>query len=138
MDHLPMSNNESYVEVAKVEEIPSGKMKHIEFNGKEIMIANLDGKFYALNDRCSHTNAPLSMGHIQGNIVTCPMHGARFDITTGKKVSDPKMPSFNIESLPSNMQKYLEYAGQLLSRIKTYDQDTYEVIVEGNSIKLRL
>lgn len=51
MDHLLMSNNESYVEVAKVEEIPSGKMKHIEFNGKEIMIANLDGKFYALNDR---------------------------------------------------------------------------------------
>ncbi|MGH9986836.1 MAG: Rieske (2Fe-2S) protein, partial [Nitrososphaeraceae archaeon] len=112
--------------------------KHIEFNGKEIMIVNLDGKFYALNDRCSHTNAPLSMGHIQGNIVTCPMHGARFDITTGKKASDPKMPSFNIDLLPANMQKYMEYAGQLLSRIKTYDQDNYEVRVDGSSIKLRL
>jgi nitrite reductase/ring-hydroxylating ferredoxin subunit len=66
------------------------------------------------------------------------MHGARFDITTGKKVSDPKMPSFNIDSLPVNMQKYMEYAGQLLSRIKTYDQDSYEVRVEGNSIKLKL
>lgn len=128
----------AFVEVAKLDEVPTGKMKHIELNGKEIMIVNLDGKFYALNDRCSHTNAPLSMGHIQDSILTCPMHGARFDITTGKKVSDPKMPSFNIDSLPVNMQKYMEYAGQLLSRIKTYDQDSYEVRVEGNSIKLKL
>lgn len=128
----------AFVEVAKLDEVPAGKMKHIELNGKEIMIVNLGGKFYALNDRCSHTNAPLSMGHIQDSILTCPMHGARFDITTGKKVSDPKMPSFNIDSLPVNMQKYMEYAGQLLSRIKTYDQDSYEVRVEGNSIKLKL
>lgn len=128
----------AFVEVAKLDEVHVGKMKHIELNGKEIMIVNLDGKFYALNDRCSHTNAPLSMGHIQDSILTCPMHGARFDITTGKKVSDPKMPSFNIDSLPVNMQKYMEYAGQLLSRIKTYDQDSYEVRVEGNSIKLKL
>jgi nitrite reductase/ring-hydroxylating ferredoxin subunit len=127
-----------FVEVAKLDEVPAGTMKHIELNGKEIMIVNLGGKFYALNDRCSHTNAPLSMGHIQDSILTCPMHGARFDITTGKKVSDPKMPSFNIDSLPVNMQKYMEYAGQLLSRIKTYDQDSYEVRVEGNSIKLKL
>lgn len=127
----------AFVEVAKLDEVPAGKMKHIELNGKEIMIVNLDGKFYALNDRCSHTNAPLSMGHIQDSILTCPMHGARFDITTGKKVSDPKMPSFNIDSLPVNMQKYMEYAGQLLSRIKTYDQDTI-VRVEGNSIKLKV
>jgi nitrite reductase/ring-hydroxylating ferredoxin subunit len=127
-----------FVEVAKLDEVPAGTMKHIELNGKEIMIVNLGGKFYALNDRCSHTNAPLSMGHIQDSILTCPMHGARFDITTGKKVSDPKMPSFNIDSLPVNMQKYMEYVGQLLSRIKTYDQDSYEVRVEGNSIKLKL
>jgi nitrite reductase/ring-hydroxylating ferredoxin subunit len=127
-----------FVEVAKLDEISTGSMKHIELNGKEIMNVNLDGKFCALNDRCSHTNAPLSMGHIQDSFLTCPMHGARFDITTGKKVSDPKMPSFNIDSLPSNMQKYMEYAGQLLSRIKAYDQDSYEVRVEGNSIKLKL
>jgi nitrite reductase/ring-hydroxylating ferredoxin subunit len=45
----------AFVEVAKLDEVPAGKMKHIEFNGKEIMIVNLDGKFYALSDRCSHT-----------------------------------------------------------------------------------
>lgn len=133
-----MSDNGSYVEVDKVDEMPSGNMKHVELNGKEIMIANLDGKFYALNDRCSHTNAPLSMGHIQGNIVTCPMHGARFDITTGKKMSDPKFPSLKTDSLPENLQKYMEYAGQLLSQIKTYNQEIYEVKVEDNLVKVKL
>ena len=133
-----MSDNKSSVEVAKVDEIPSGNMKHVEFNGKEIMIANLDGKFYALNDRCSHTNAPLSLGHIQGNVITCPMHGARFDITTGKKVSEPKFPSIETDSLPEKLQKYMEYAGRLLSQIKTYDQQIYEVKVEDNRIKVYL
>ena len=41
-----------FVEVAKISEIPSGKMKRTEVNGKEIMIANVNGKFYALTDRC--------------------------------------------------------------------------------------
>ena len=77
-----------FVEVAKADEIPTGKMKHIEVNNKEIMLANLDGKFYALSERCSHTNARLSLGTINGKVVTCPLHGARFDITTGKKSSD--------------------------------------------------
>jgi nitrite reductase/ring-hydroxylating ferredoxin subunit len=78
------------------------------------------------------------MGHIQGNIITCPMHGARFDITTGKKVSDPKFPSIETDSLPENLQKYMEYAGRLLSQIKTYDQEIYEVKVEDNGIKVYL
>jgi nitrite reductase/ring-hydroxylating ferredoxin subunit len=126
-----MSNQgNNFVEVAKVSEIPAGKMTHIEINGKEIMLANVDSKFYALSDRCSHTNAPLSMGHLKENIVTCAMHGARFDITTGKKVSDPKIPSMKTDSLPANWQKYVEYIGELLSHIKTYDQDTYKVKVD--------
>jgi hypothetical protein len=62
------------------------------------------------------------------------MHGARFDIKTGKKISDPTMPSINTDSLPPNFQKYVQYAGQILSRIKTYDQKTYEVKIEGNNM----
>jgi nitrite reductase/ring-hydroxylating ferredoxin subunit len=81
-----MAESELFVEVAKVNEIPPGKMKHVELNGKEIMIANLDGKFYALNDRCGHMNALLSMGNVKDNTVTCPFHGARFDVTSGRKL----------------------------------------------------
>ena len=119
-----MSNNESYVEAAKVNEIPSGKMKHVELNGKEIVVSNVNGKYYAMDDRCGHMNALLSMGNVSNdNLVTCPFHGARFDVTNGKKVKEPVLtPSQEMEPLPKTWQKYLEHAGQLMSHIKTYDQ----------------
>ena len=127
-----------FIEVAKVNEIPHGKMKHVEFDGKEIMIENLDVNFYALNDRCGHMNALLSMGNVKDNMVTCPFHGARFDVTTGKKTSEPILtPSQEMEPLPKTWQKYLEQAGQLMSHIKTYDQERYEVKVEGDSIRIK-
>ena len=134
-----MSDNESYVEVAKIEEIPSGKMKHVELDGKEIVVANFNSKFYAMDDRCGHMNALLSMGNISNDgVVTCPFHGARFDITTGKKVKEPVLaPSQEMEPLPKTWQNYMEHAGQLMSHIKTYDQQTYEVLVDGNRIKIR-
>jgi nitrite reductase/ring-hydroxylating ferredoxin subunit len=46
------------------------KMKHAEIDGNEILVANKDRKFYALCDRCSHTNAPLAMGNLKDNVVT--------------------------------------------------------------------
>jgi len=128
------------LEVAKVDEIPLGKMKHVEVNGKEIVISNIGGKFYVMDDRCGHMNARLSMGNISNDgIVTCPFHGARFDVTTGKKVKEPILtPSQQMEPLPKSWQKYLEHAGDLMSHIKTYNQQTYEVQVEDSKIKIRI
>ena len=92
---------DQFVDIAKVDKIPAGKMKHVEVNGKEIVIANMNGKFYALDDRCGHMNALLSMGNLTGNIVTCPFHGAKFDVSSGKKLSEPvSTPSQQMEPLP--------------------------------------
>ena len=55
-----------FVEVAKVNEIADGKMKHVEVYGKEALIANVGGKYYAISDRCGHMNALLSMGKLTG------------------------------------------------------------------------
>ena len=127
-----------FVHLASVDGIPTGKMKHVAADGNEILVANVEGKFYAICDRCSHNNIPLSMGHLKDNVITCPMHGARFDIKTGKKLADPVYPSLDIASLPSNFQKYMQYASQLMSHIKTYNQKKFEVKVEGNSVKVKV
>lgn len=135
-----MSCQGNFVEVAKADEIPAGKMKHIEVNSKEIMLVNLDGKFYALSDRCSHTNARLSLGTLNGKVVTCPLHGARFDITTGKKVKDPmeldlsKLP----EPIPESLQKIFANSARIISIIKTYDQESYETKVEGDKVEVKI
>ncbi len=50
------------VEVAKVSELPAGCMKHVEAGGKEILVANVNGKYYAVSDRCGHQSSGLSMG----------------------------------------------------------------------------
>jgi nitrite reductase/ring-hydroxylating ferredoxin subunit len=135
-----MSHNERYVEVAKVNELTSGKMKRVEVEGKEIVLSNVDGKYYAMDNRCGHMNALLSMGNISNdNLITCPFHGARFDVTNGKKVKEPVLtPSQEMEPLPKTWQQFFEYVGQLMSHIKTYDQKVYETKIEGDSIKIKL
>jgi nitrite reductase/ring-hydroxylating ferredoxin subunit len=119
---------QQFVDVADVNDVPAGKMKHIEVGEKEILLANSEGRVYALCDRCSHNNAPLSMGALNGKVVICPMHGARFDITTGRKVAEPMAldPSKFPEPLPESLQKMFAHAAQIQSKIKTYDQPTYE------------
>ena len=62
-----MDNN--FIEVAKMNKIPDGKMKHLEVYEKEVLIANVCGKFFAMTDRCGHMNALLSMGNLKGNTV---------------------------------------------------------------------
>jgi nitrite reductase/ring-hydroxylating ferredoxin subunit len=133
-----MTQNQDYIEAGKVSEIGKGHMKHVEINGKEIAIANLDGKFYAFADRCGHMNARLSRGNINQNVVTCPFHAAKFDITSGKKIGEPVLETPpGMEPLPPSWQKYMGIVGQEMSFIKTYDQEIYDVKVEGDSIKIK-
>jgi nitrite reductase/ring-hydroxylating ferredoxin subunit len=129
------------VDVADVTDVPEGNMKHIEVGDKEILLANLDGsKVYALCDRCSHMNAPLSGGTLNGKVVTCAAHGARFDVTTGNKVAEPmaldssKFP----EPLPESLQKMFARSAEIMSKVKTYNQPIYETKVEGNRVKVRM
>ena len=133
-------HRQQFVEVGKVDEIPVGKIKYVEVQGKEIVISNIGGKFYAMDDRCGHMNARLSMGNISNDgIVVCPFNRARFDATTGKKTKEPVLtPSQQMEPLPKTWQNYLEQAGRLMSYIKTYDQQVYEIQVEGDKIKIRV
>jgi nitrite reductase/ring-hydroxylating ferredoxin subunit len=131
---------QQFVDVADVNGVPEGKMKHVEVGEKEILLANSEGRMYTLCDRCSHMNAPLSMGALNGKVVTCPMHGARYDVTTGKKVAEPMAldPSKFPEPIPEGLQKVFAQAAQIQSKIKTYDQQTYETKVEGNTVQVRV
>ena len=129
-----------FIDASDTKDVPPGKMKHVEAEEKEILLANTDGKVYALCDRCSHMNAPLSMGTLNGKVITCPMHGARFDVTTGKKVGEPMAPdpSKFSEPIPEGLQKMFARSAEIMSKIKTYDQPTYETRVEGNRVKVRM
>lgn len=110
-------NDQNPIEVAKIEDVQNGKMKRVKINGKEILITNIDRKYYAIDNRCGHSNAALSSGLLNGNIVTCPLHGVQFDVTTGKKMKDPDLAGPSTERLPDDMKKYIEYTYTLVRDI---------------------
>ena len=135
-----LTEQHQFIDASDIKDVTPGKIKHVEVEEKEILLANSDGKVYALCDRCSHMNAPLSMGTLNGKIVTCPMHGARFDIITGKNVGEPMAldPSKLPKPLPEGLQKMFARSAEIMSKVKTYDQSTYETKVEGNRVKVRM
>lgn len=78
-----------YVRVASVAEIPSGEKTIVEVDGVEIVVVNLDGQFYAVEDVCTHDGGPLGQGRLDGCELICPRHGARFDVRTGAATRMP-------------------------------------------------
>jgi nitrite reductase/ring-hydroxylating ferredoxin subunit len=89
----------SFVKAAKTTDIPVGTMKHVEVDGVEILLANVEGKFYAVSDRCPHLNATLSEGTLNKTVVTCPRHLSSFDVTTGKAISGVRsnLPTYEVK-----------------------------------------
>jgi len=74
---------------AKTDELPAGSVREFQVEGTTLAIANVDGKFYAINNTCLHRGGPLGQGELQGKILTCPWHGWQYDVTTGKLTMNP-------------------------------------------------
>ncbi len=76
--------------VDRVESIPSGTLKNITAGGKEILIVNVNGTFYAIDNLCSHAGAELHEGTLEGNELICPWHGARWNVENGELIWFPQ------------------------------------------------
>ena len=97
------------VKVAEVNDLKPGECKIVTAGDRELALCNVDGQLRAIDNVCPHRGGPLGEGVLEGNIVTCPWHGWRFDVTTGKS---PVVPTAQIE--------------------------TFEVVVDGNDVKVRI
>jgi len=80
-----------WVKVAAVGELASGEKKQINLEGVEVALFNVNGEYYAIEDVCTHDGAPLAHGRFRGEEVTCPRHGARFNVKSGAALC---MPAF--------------------------------------------
>lgn len=78
-----------FVRVANVSDVPVGTAKRVIINAKKIALYNVAGEFYATDDTCSHAEASLSEGSLDGEVVECPKHGACFNVKTGQALSLP-------------------------------------------------
>ena len=78
-----------FIKVAEKSEMADGTGKCVEVEGKRIALFNLGGEFYAIDDTCTHRGGPLSEGSLEGDEVECPLHGAHFNIKSGRGTSPP-------------------------------------------------
>ncbi len=78
-----------FVEVAKLQSVETGKARLVQIEGRAIALYHVDGKLFATEELCPHRAGPLSEGVLMGNEITCPWHGARFNIETGAVLKGP-------------------------------------------------
>ena len=78
-----------WVRVASSSDVPANTLRGVSAKMRPLVLVNVDGDVYALEDQCSHQEYPLSDGELDGGAVVCVHHGARFDACTGKNKGLP-------------------------------------------------
>ena len=81
--------NNDFIRVAVTKDIQPSQMKEVEVAGEKVCVINVDGKFYAIDNVCTHEGGPLAEGTLEGYEVECPWHGSRFDVRTGEVINPP-------------------------------------------------
>lgn len=113
-----------FVEAGKASELEEGTKRAVEVCGTRVLLIGSGGKYYAISNRCPHLGGNLSQGHLQGTVVTCPVHGSQFDITDGHVIRWLK------GSRP------LQAISKMLKRPKPVA--TYEVKIADNKILVEI
>ncbi len=88
-----------FVKVAQVDDVQPGEMTVIELDGHLICLANVAGRFCAVEDDCTHVGGPLDEGELEGEVLTCPWHLAQFNIRTGHVLRGPArtdLPTYQV------------------------------------------
>lgn len=98
------------VKIAETNDLPAGQARAFDVEGRRVAVFNVGGSFYALDDTCPHAGGPLSEGDVQEGKVTCPWHGADFDLRSGAVLSPPAFEGVR----------------------------SYKVVVEGNDLKIEV
>ena len=111
---------DTFIEVAKVRDVPDASMIGVTVIGKQILISRIGNKYYAIDAICSHYFGYLPKGQLKENRVVCPVHKAEFDLDTGKVAKD-------VTALL-----------RLATRRRATDLKAYEIKVVDNSILIRV
>ena len=78
-----------------------GESRVVQVDGREVAVFNVEGRFYAVSNRCPHRGGPLVRGHLEGTAVRCPLHGWLFDLKTGQCLNQPgvSVKTFRVENM---------------------------------------
>lgn len=129
---------DKFIQAMRTSELAPGGMKSIELRGRELVICNCAGHFYAIDRRCGHMNAPLDLGTLDGSILTCALHCAQFDVTTGEALSGPVPPYLGTDVPPPRYVAFLTNVDKLMQHVRMESIGTYPVKVDGEWVMVAL
>jgi 3-phenylpropionate/trans-cinnamate dioxygenase ferredoxin component len=114
----------TYIVAGNRARVAAGQMIAVKLEGTDVLLANIEGNIYAMANKCPHMGGNLSKGTLTGRVVTCPVHGSQFDVTTGKNL------------------RWMKGAGLLYSIGKVFksptDAMTYPVKLDGQQILVEI
>jgi len=85
-----------WIDVCKAEDLRPGEHVVVDLDGTAVAVFNLDGAFYAIEDVCTHDGAEIASGELDGDVIVCPRHGARFCIRTGEALTPPAYEDLHV------------------------------------------
>lgn len=88
-----------YVAIAAEHELQPAQMKRVVVDGKRLLLCNADGKYYVVDEMCSHEDYSLYLGCIKDGKIKCSLHGSYFDLVTGQPTCDPADQPINTYSV---------------------------------------
>ena len=98
-----------FIPVCAAKDVAEGQMKKIRTAQGDILLANVDGSFYAVADLCTHEEVSLYLGCLRGKTIECSLHSGTFDVTTGKALSEPAEKDLQtFQTSVENGEVYLE------------------------------
>ena len=130
--------NDGFVKVANISDIPVSKMKEVQVNGQNICLANIEGKYFAINNVCSHEGGPLADGRLEGYEVECPWHQSKFDMRTGQVKVPPAVEPQVTYQVKVEGEDVLINAGSVTTEVKTevkqVESSDYKLILKERQV----
>jgi 3-phenylpropionate/trans-cinnamate dioxygenase ferredoxin subunit len=102
-----------YIKIGQTTDIHDGDKRKVTVNGHDILLANVNNSYYAIDNTCPHMGGSLYEGQLNGSLVTCPRHGSVYDVTNGKVIQSGKL---------------------FFIKVKIGDVKSYPIKVEGTDI----
>jgi 3-phenylpropionate/trans-cinnamate dioxygenase ferredoxin component len=89
-------SEKAFTAAAKLDEVPAGAKKLVEVNGTEVVLCNTRDQIFAVRNQCSHAYEKLDCGRMKNGWISCPVHGARFDLETGAALNPPAVMPIDV------------------------------------------
>lgn len=130
--------NDGFVKVANTSDIPVSQMKEVQVNGQNICLDNIDGKYFAINNICSHEGGPLADGRLEGYEVECPWHQSKFDMRNGQVKVPPAVEPQITYQVKVEGEDVLINAGSVTTEVKTevkqVESSDYKLILKERQV----